>query len=56
MKLKGRRFETVSHIRKEFQAVRKMASTVLWSVGKNGGIAVYLLKETILKEIAAKIE
>jgi hypothetical protein len=33
-----------------------MASTVLLKPGKNDGIAVYVPKETILKEMAAKIE
>jgi hypothetical protein len=60
MKLKGRRFETVSGIqrnRKRYStALRKMASTVLLKRGKNYGIAVYVPKETILKEMAAKIE
>jgi hypothetical protein len=29
---------------------------VLWKRGKNDGITVYILKETILKEMAAKIK
>jgi hypothetical protein len=33
-----------------------MASTVLFKRGKNDGIAVYVPKETILKEIAVRIE
>jgi nitrogen fixation protein len=33
-----------------------MASTVLLKRGKNDGLTVYIPKETILKEIAAKIE
>jgi hypothetical protein len=33
-----------------------MISTVLLKPGRNDGIAVYVPKETILKEIAAKIE
>jgi hypothetical protein len=33
-----------------------MTSTVLLKRGKNDGIAVYVPKETILKEMAAKIE
>jgi hypothetical protein len=33
-----------------------MTSTVLLKLGKTDGIAVYILKETILKEMAAKIE
>jgi hypothetical protein len=47
MKLKGRRFET---------AFRTMTSTVLLKHGKNDWIAVYVSKETILNEMAAKIE
>jgi hypothetical protein len=47
MKLKGRRFQT---------AFRTMTSTVLLKRGQNDGIAVYVPKETILKEMAAKIE
>jgi hypothetical protein len=38
-------------------ALRKITSTVFWSVEKkNDGIAVYVPKETNLKEMAAKIE
>jgi hypothetical protein len=37
-------------------ALRKMTSTVLLKRGKNDGIGVYVPKETILKEMAAKIE
>jgi hypothetical protein len=33
-----------------------MTSTVLLKGGKNNGIAVYVPKETILKEMADKIE
>jgi hypothetical protein len=33
-----------------------MTSKVLWKRGENNGIAVYVLKETILKEMAAAIE
>jgi hypothetical protein len=33
-----------------------MTSTVVLKHGKNDGIAVYVLKETILKEMAAKIK
>jgi hypothetical protein len=33
-----------------------MTSTMLFKHGKNYGIIVYVPKETILKEIAAKIE
>jgi hypothetical protein len=60
MKLKGRRFETVSDIQRESQAVfgsiKENFSTVLLKGGKNNGIAVYVHKETILKEMAVKIE
>jgi hypothetical protein len=37
-------------------ALRKMTSTMLLKRGKNDSIAVYAPKETILKEMAAKIE
>ena len=37
-------------------ALRKMTSTVLLKARKNGGIAAYVPKVTILKEVAAKIE
>jgi hypothetical protein len=37
-------------------ALRKITSTVLLKHGKNDGIAVYVPKETILKEMAVKIE
>jgi hypothetical protein len=33
-----------------------MTSTVLLKLGKNDGIAVYVPKETILKEMTTKIE
>jgi hypothetical protein len=49
----------VSDIQRESQAVldrRTMTSTVLLKHGKNDGIAVYVPKETILKEMAAKIK
>jgi hypothetical protein len=36
--------------------IRKKTSTALLKHGNNDGIAVYISKETILKEIAAKIE
>jgi hypothetical protein len=59
MKLKGH-FETVSDIegncKRYLTALRKMTSTVLLKHEKNHGIAVYVPKETILKEMAAKIE
>jgi hypothetical protein len=57
MKLKGRNFETAKGNRKWYStALRKMTSTVLLKHAKNDGIAVYVPKETILKEMAAKIE
>jgi hypothetical protein len=60
MKLKVRRFETVltsKGYRKLYSiALRKMTSTVLLKRGKNDGTAVYVPKETILKEMAAKTE
>jgi hypothetical protein len=37
-------------------ALRKITSMVLLKHGKNGGIAVYVPKETIMKEMAAKIK
>jgi hypothetical protein len=37
-------------------ALRKITSTVLLKRGKNDGIAVYVPKETVLKEMADKIE
>jgi hypothetical protein len=36
-------------------ALRKVTSTVLLKHGKNYGITVYVLKETVLKEMAAEI-
>jgi hypothetical protein len=36
--------------------LRKKTSTVLLKHGKNGGISVYVPKETVLKEMAAEIE
>jgi hypothetical protein len=50
MKLKGRCFETKG------KALRKMTSIVLLKHGKNDRIAVYIPKETTLKEMAAKTE
>jgi hypothetical protein len=37
-------------------ALRKMTSTVLLKHEENNGVAVYVPKETVLKEMAAKIE
>jgi hypothetical protein len=60
MKLKGQRFETVSDIQRELQVVldtiKENDFTVLLKHGKNDRITVYVPKETILKEMAAKIE
>jgi hypothetical protein len=62
MKLKGRddvlkQCLTSKGNRKRYStAFRTMTSTVLLKRGKNDGIAVYVSKKTILKEMAAKIE
>jgi hypothetical protein len=59
MKLKGRHFETVSDRQRNSQAVLDSItgnSTALLKCGKNNGITVYVLEETILKKIAAKFE
>jgi hypothetical protein len=60
MKLKGRHFETVltskGYHNQYLTALRKMTSMVLLKREKNDGITVYVPKETILKEMAAKIE
>jgi hypothetical protein len=58
MKLKARHFETVPDIQRELQVVldgikENDIHTVLLKCGKNDGIAVYVPKETILKEMAA---
>jgi hypothetical protein len=60
-KLEGRRFETSvltskGNCKQYSTGLRKMTSTVLLKHGKNDGIAMYIPKETILKEMAAKIE
>jgi hypothetical protein len=59
MKLKGRRFEN-SNIRRESQGVLNSSKeNYLHSVFKalkKYEIAVYVLEETVLKEIASKIE
>jgi hypothetical protein len=59
MKLKGRRFEQCLPFkgnRKRYStAVRKMTSTVLLKRRKNYGIAVYVPKETVLKDMEDKI-
>jgi hypothetical protein len=60
MKLKRQRFETVSNIqgtrKRYWTALKKMTSTVLLKRRKTDGIAVYIPKEIILKEMEAKIE
>jgi hypothetical protein len=60
MKLKGRHFETVSDIQRELQAIlnsiKKNDFHGAFEVWKNNGITVYVPKETILKQMAAKIE
>jgi hypothetical protein len=44
------------NLKQHSTALRKMTSKVLLKGGRNDGIAVYITKETILKEMAAKIE
>jgi hypothetical protein len=60
MKLKGRRFETVSDIQRESQvvldSVKENDFYGTFEAWKNDGFAVYVPKETIVKEMAAKIE
>jgi hypothetical protein len=60
MKLKGRRFEAVSDIQRDLQAVldsiRENDFHGDFEAWKKDGIAVYVPKETVLKEMAAKIE
>jgi hypothetical protein len=60
MKLKGQRFETVSDIQTESQAVldsnRENNFTVFFEGWKNDGIATYIPKDTILKEMTTKTE
>jgi hypothetical protein len=60
MKLMGQRFETVADIQRELQAVlnrnKENDFHGAFEAWKNDGISVYVLKETILKEMAAKIE
>jgi hypothetical protein len=52
IKLKGRRFETVSDIKGDLKwystTLRKMTFSVLLKCGKNNGIAVHVPEETIL--------
>jgi hypothetical protein len=60
LRLKGRRFEIVCDIEGNCKwystALRKKTSTMLLKGGKNDGIAVYVPKGAILKEMAAKID
>jgi hypothetical protein len=63
MKLKGRRFETMSDIQRESRAVFDSikendyhGSSEAWKKKKKDWTAIYVPKETILKEMAAKIE
>jgi histone-lysine N-methyltransferase SETMAR len=51
MKLTGQHFETVV-----LDSIKENTPTVLLQHRKNDGITVYVPKETILKEMAAKIE
>jgi hypothetical protein len=60
MKLKDPRFETVSDIQRESQAVLDSVNENYFhgafEAWKNDGIAVYVPKETILKGMAVRIE
>jgi hypothetical protein len=60
MILKGRRFETVSDIQRESQVVHDSIKENnfhgVLKRGKNDGIAVDVPNETVLKEMATKIE
>jgi hypothetical protein len=60
MKLKGRRFETMSDIQRQSQAALDSTKESdfhgAFEVWKNDGIAVYVPKETLLKEMAVKSE
>jgi hypothetical protein len=60
MKLKGQRFETMSDIQRELQAVLNcIKENDFHGALKHGGndeIAIYVPKDNILKEMAAKIE
>jgi hypothetical protein len=60
IKLKGRRFETMSDIHSESQTVPDSIKEIDFhgaiEAYRNDGIALYVPKETILKEMAAKIE
>jgi hypothetical protein len=60
IKLKGRRFERVSDIQRESQtlldSIEENAFHGAFEAWKNDEITVCIPKETILKEIAAKIK
>jgi hypothetical protein len=60
MKLQGRCFEAVSDIQQESRAVlysvKENDFHGAFGARKTDGIAVYVPKETILKEITAKVE
>jgi hypothetical protein len=60
IKLKGQRFKTVSDIQRELQVVLDSIKENDFhddlKRGKKDGITVHVPKETILKEMAAKIE
>jgi hypothetical protein len=60
MELKGRRFETVSDIQRELKAVlNRMKGNDFhgaFEAWKDDVMAIYVPKETLLKEMAAKIE
>jgi hypothetical protein len=60
MKLKGQHFETVSDTQWESQAlldsIKENYFHGAFEVWKNDGIAVYIPKETILKDMIAKIK
>jgi hypothetical protein len=51
MKLKGR-----GNLMRYSTALRRITTTMLLKRGKNDRIAVYVPKEAILKQMAAKIE
>jgi hypothetical protein len=56
MKLMGQCLTSKGNYKQYSTALRKMISTVLLERGKNNWIAVYVPKETILIELAAKTE
>jgi hypothetical protein len=60
IKLKGRRFETLSDIQRKPQevlhSIKENYFRGVFEAWKNDGFAVYVPKENISKEMAAKIE